>query len=265
MISRNFLRFSSKISRLSGCAASLTTQASEFINPHPLLEENRTIHDLRAFKGMMTKGYPSDVKPEPTPRGMSGSETTAIIPMSDPAFRAGYVTAGYHVRFGRVLEDLDTLAVCTCYKHNEPLRDWKTNTSPVGVVTAMVDELDIHKYKLCPETDIKIVGKVSHTGSSSMEVFMEVYQGEDLAMEAVFIMVATDPKTGRGTKICPVLAENDEEAEMIQDAEARKRKRMIEAKMNLFKNPPSEEEGVDIYRKKNQKYEKLPFLEFFYF
>merc|ERR1712001_651917 len=188
-------------------ASSLTNQAtaaSAFQYPHPLVSsERKTINDLRAFKGLMTKGYPKEQKPEPTPRGMSGSTTTCVIPMSDPNFRAGYVTAGYHVRFGRVLEDLDTLAVCTCYK-----------------------------YKLCPETDIKIVGKVSHTGNSSMEVFMEVYQGEDLAMEAVFIMVATDPKTGRGTKICPVLAENDEEAEMIADAEGRKRKRMIEAKMN---------------------------------
>ncbi|XP_042371949.1 acyl-coenzyme A thioesterase 9, mitochondrial-like, partial [Plectropomus leopardus] len=70
---------------------------------------------------------------------MKDSYLEVHLPLgSEPQLREKYLTFHNTVRFGRILEDLDSLAVLISYSHtyNQELK-----RSPLSIVTALVDKI----------------------------------------------------------------------------------------------------------------------------
>jgi acyl-coenzyme A thioesterase 9 len=76
---------------------------------------------------------------------MKESYAEAIIPLGDmPELRNKYANFQQAVRFGRLLEDLDTMAVHISYLHNKSQRVTLNgfSLSPIVIVTALVDRIE---------------------------------------------------------------------------------------------------------------------------
>nr|XP_045726523.2 acyl-coenzyme A thioesterase 9, mitochondrial-like [Mirounga angustirostris] len=121
---------------------------------------------LQSFLAESQKGLP--------PRRMRDSYSEVLLPLgSQPELREKYLTVQNTIRFGRILEDLDSLGVLICYMHT---RIHEAKMSPLSIVTALVDKIDMQKMSLSPEQDIKFSGHVSWVGKTSMEVKMQMFQ-----------------------------------------------------------------------------------------
>ncbi|EPY74080.1 hypothetical protein CB1_002303001 [Camelus ferus] len=81
------------------------------------------------------------------------------------------------LRFGRILEDLDSLGVLICYMHT---KIHSAKMSPLSIVTALVDKIDMCKKSLSPEQDIKFSGHVCWVGKTSMEVKIQMFQERNI-------------------------------------------------------------------------------------
>uniref|UniRef100_A0A8C3VMP3 Acyl-CoA thioesterase 9 n=1 Tax=Catagonus wagneri TaxID=51154 RepID=A0A8C3VMP3_9CETA len=121
---------------------------------------------LSSFLAESQKALPS--------RRMKDSYIEVLLPLgSQPDLREKYLTVQNTVRFGRILEDLDSLGVLICYTHT---KIHSVKMSPLSIVTALVDKIDMCKKSLSPEQDIKFSGHVSWVGNTSMEVKMQMFQ-----------------------------------------------------------------------------------------
>jgi len=104
-----------------------------------------------------------------------------------------------NVRFGRLLEDLDTMAVHISYLHNTQ----KINVngfliSPIVIVTASVDQIQVNDIKnMHVNKNIKLSGFTSWVGKSSAEITMKLEQEISTSswityLEAKFLVCARD-------------------------------------------------------------------------
>ncbi|RXM91349.1 Acyl-coenzyme A thioesterase 9, mitochondrial [Acipenser ruthenus] len=133
------------------------------------------------------------------PRRMKDSYIEIHLPLgSQHGLREKYLNVHNSVRFGRILEDLDSLGVLICYSHT---KDPSLQRSPLSIVTALVDKIDMRKNIIYPDCDIKFTGHVSWVGKTSMEAKMHMLQYHDGAyspvLDATFVMVARDPENKR--------------------------------------------------------------------
>ena len=185
-----------------------------------------------------------------TSKKMSDSYSESIIPLAtDIATSEKYLNVHKAVRFGRVLEDLDTFAVYIGYKHcKNPDSPGK---SPLSIVTAAVDQIRLHSPVLANQ-DVKLCGNVTWAGRTSMEVTMtlEQKQGEveKKLLEAQFVLVARDPVNQGSAFVNPLYAETAEEERIIKLGEANKMKRQQEAKRSLLLMAPNENERFLIHK-----------------
>ncbi|TSK98461.1 Acyl-coenzyme A thioesterase 9, mitochondrial [Bagarius yarrelli] len=130
---------------------------------------------------------------------MKDSEIEVHLPLgTQPTLREKYLNFHNSVRFGRILEDLDSLAVLICYSHT-----WnkELEKSPLSIVTALVDKIDMRRNIIYPDCDIKFTGHVTWVGKTSIEAKMHMTQFHDGAytpvLDATFVMVARDPENKR--------------------------------------------------------------------
>ncbi|XP_046549228.1 LOW QUALITY PROTEIN: acyl-coenzyme A thioesterase 9, mitochondrial-like [Haliotis rubra] len=185
-------------------------------------------------------------------RGMKDSYWEAIIPLeTDLTVRERYITFQKGIRFGRIMEDLDTLAGCICYTHySDPDVDPEDH-APVGIVTALVDRIELHNHVVSPYHDIKMTGHLTWAGTSSMEATMnleqEINDTWQKILSARFIMVARDPVTNRAAVVNRLVPNGPEEEALFRKGEASKLLRQEEAKKILLKTPPSEEESLIVH------------------
>ncbi|CAB1349878.1 unnamed protein product [Coregonus sp. 'balchen'] len=149
-------------------------------------------------------------------RRMKDSYIEVHLPLgTDPTLREKYLNYHKGVRFGRILEDLDSLAVLICYSHthNKALQ-----RSPLSIVTALVDKIDMRKHIIHPDCDIKFAGHVTWVGKTSIEAKMHMSQYHDGAytpvLDATFVMVARDPENKRAAFVNPLQPEGPEEEEL---------------------------------------------------
>uniref|UniRef100_A0A8C5JZH7 Acyl-CoA thioesterase 9 n=1 Tax=Jaculus jaculus TaxID=51337 RepID=A0A8C5JZH7_JACJA len=142
------------------------------------MEERKLLH---TFLAKSQKALP--------PRKMKDSLIEVLLPLgSEPELREKYLTVQNTVRFGRILEDLDSLGgtgitlVPLIHRCSHTLNP--------------VTRKDMCKQSLSPEQDIKLTGHVSWVGKTSMEVKMQMFQlhGDEFCpvLEATFVMVARD-------------------------------------------------------------------------
>ncbi|CAF4269628.1 unnamed protein product, partial [Adineta steineri] len=112
-----------------------------------------------------------------TPRTIAESYDEAIIPFAtNIKLRERYVNFDNKVRFGRILEDLDTMAVHIAYKHNAPQIIQSINVHPLAIVTAAVDRIEVAVPHMDIDRDVRLSGFTSFVGKSSMEVILTIDQ-----------------------------------------------------------------------------------------
>uniref|UniRef100_A0A8C6RM58 HotDog ACOT-type domain-containing protein n=1 Tax=Nannospalax galili TaxID=1026970 RepID=A0A8C6RM58_NANGA len=202
------------------------------------MEERKLLH---SFLAMSQKALP--------PRKMKDSYIEVLLPLgSEPELREKYLTVQNTVRFGRILEDLDSLGVLVCYMHT---RNPSVKMSPLSIVTALVDKIDMCKRSLSPEQDIKLTGHVSWVGMTSMEVKMKMYQlhGDEFCpvLDATFVMVARDSENKGPAFVNPLIPENPEEEALIRQGELNKGRRIAFSSASLLKMAPNAEERNTIH------------------
>ncbi|RLW07665.1 hypothetical protein DV515_00003627 [Chloebia gouldiae] len=226
------------------------------------MQERKALHTLLAKR-----------QEDLPPRRMKDSYLEVILPLgSQPEIREKYLNVHNTVRFGRILEDLDSLGVLICYTHTKKEMQQR---SPLSIVTALVDKINhimvleslaclvlvvsdlppvtrnICLVDLCqkiihPDCDIKFTGNVSWVGKTSMEVRMHMLQLHDgdysPVLDATFVMVARDPENKRPAFVNPLIPESPEEEEIFKQGELNKLKRIEFSTASLLKMAPTAEE-----------------------
>uniref|UniRef100_A0AAY5L3V9 HotDog ACOT-type domain-containing protein n=1 Tax=Esox lucius TaxID=8010 RepID=A0AAY5L3V9_ESOLU len=146
------------------------------------------------------------------------------------------VGASTNWRFGRILEDLDSLAVLICYSHTH---DKALPRSPLSIVTALVDKIDMRKQIIHPDCDIKFTGHVTWVGKSSIEAKMHMFQNMLLTV-CVSVPV-------RAAFVNPLKPEGPEEEKLFQQGEVNKTRRVELSTASLLKVAPTDEERKIIH------------------
>lgn len=180
---------------------------------------------------------------------MKDSAIEAHLPLgTQPALREKYLNSHNAVRFGRILEDLDCLGVLICYSHtwNEGLQK-----SPLSIVTALVDKIDMRQNIIYPDCDIKFTGHVTWVGKTSIEAKMYMSQYQDGAytdvLDATFVMVARDPENKRAAFVNPLKPEGPDEEAIFRQGEINKKRRVELSTASLLKVAPTAEERTLIH------------------
>lgn len=194
----------------------------------------------------------SDLKKE----SMNQSYAEAIIPLGDaPELRNKYGNFQKGVRFGRLLEDLDTMAVHISYLHNKS-QNTEVNghmVSPIVIVTAAVDQIKITENIAIMDRNIKLSGFCSWVGRSSNEVTMKIeqenYEKNEWVplLEAKFLMVARNVDNKGAGVMNPLDISNEKEQKIFNEGEANKKKRIEESKADLTIQPPNASESLAIH------------------
>ncbi|XP_030058109.1 acyl-coenzyme A thioesterase 9, mitochondrial isoform X1 [Microcaecilia unicolor] len=183
------------------------------------------------------------------PRRMKDSYIEVVLPLgSQPELREKYLNVHNSVRFGRILEDLDSLGVLICYTHTKAEAP---RTSPLSVVTAMVDKIDLCKKIIHPDCDIKFTGNVSWVGKTSMEVKMHMLQLHggvySPVLDATFVMVARDPENKSPAFVNPLIPEGPEEENLFRQGEMNKTRRVDFSTVSLLKMAPTADERTVVH------------------
>lgn len=182
---------------------------------------------------------------------MHESYAEALIPLGDmPELRNRYANFQKTVRFGRLLEDLDTMAgllfyiyfalenilsiifnsffqVHISYLHNRSQNVIIKNQeiSPIVIVTALVDRIEVRDMKIDMNKNIKLSGFTSWVGKSSSEITMKLEQ--ELApnvwnqvLEAKFLVCARDTNNIGSALMNPIEIVTDEEKAIFELGES---------------------------------------------
>jgi acyl-coenzyme A thioesterase 9 len=155
---------------------------------------------------------------------MQESYAEAIIPLgSEPMLRNRYTNFQNSVRFGRLLEDLDTMAVHISYLHNKSQSIEKNGhmISPIVIVTALVDRIEVLNNKIDPTKNIKLSGFTSWVGNSSGEITMKMEQETSSniwspLLDAKFLVCARDTNNAGSALMNPLEVVTDEEKTLYQ-------------------------------------------------
>ncbi|XP_062907266.1 acyl-coenzyme A thioesterase 9, mitochondrial-like isoform X2 [Mobula hypostoma] len=154
-------------------------------------------------------------------RRMKDSYLETYLPLgSRPVLREQYLNVHNLVRFGRILEDLDSFG-------------------------------DLVKKVILPDCDLKFSGHVTWVGRSSMEVQMHVSQYQNgtfsPVLQATFVMVARDASNKSAALINPLKRECPEEEKLFQRGDLNKAKRTALKEASLLKAAPNEDEQKIIH------------------
>lgn len=177
-------------------------------------------------------------------RSMKDSSQEVHLPLgSEHQLREKYLTHHNTVRFGRILEDLDSLAVLISYSHTH---NPALPRSPLSIVTALVDKIDMRQHIIYPDRDIKFTGHVTWVGKTSIEAKMYMSQLHDgvynPVLEATFVMVARDPANKRAAFVNPLKPEGPEEELLFQQGNVNKKRRVELSTASLLKVAPTADE-----------------------
>ncbi len=161
---------------------------------------------------------------------MKSSYAEALIPLGDePLLRNRYINFQNSVRFGRLLEDLDTMAVHISYLHNisQSIDINGHMISPIVIVTALVDRIEVLNNKMDPNKNIKLSGFTSWVGSSSAEISMKVEQEVSgniwtRVLDAKFLVCARDTTNNSSALMNPLEIVTDDEKAIYELGQSKK-------------------------------------------
>lgn len=186
-------------------------------------------------------------------RKMLDSYREAVIPLSkDKQLWQKYINFYHRVRLGRILEDLDTMAVLIGYSHNSDPSKGSDQKSSIAIVTALVDCISIRGKAMRQDRDVILRGHTTWVGNTSMEISLNVDQESDggaleTFLAAKFLMVARNPNTQSKAIVNPLCVETPEEKAYFEAGEANRSTRQLEASVSLLKTPPNAEERLTIH------------------
>ncbi|CAI4231677.1 unnamed protein product [Auanema sp. JU1783] len=190
------------------------------------------------------------------PRRISDSRTKCIIPLStDEEKQLLYTSTTGSVRVGKILEVLDLMSVYVSMLHNReidpanPVMSLKgPSTLPRNIVTASLYKMDILQSNLSSNRDIILEGYVGWAGRSSLDVALFVYQNngkdstDELVMRANFMMASRHPRETRAVRIHPLIAETEEDEQIIKLGEQSALERKKDITRSLIRTYPTNEE-----------------------
>ncbi|CAG9537403.1 unnamed protein product [Cercopithifilaria johnstoni] len=194
-------------------------------------------------------------------RVMNDSRDQVVIPLksSNKEFHTRYIGWCNYVRFGMLLEDLDTFAVWLAYRHNQGEIHLKNSEDfePITFVTACVDHIRMDdKYDIVVDEDIYMDGFVSWVGRSSLETSMQLSQNingvTNKFLQTKFVMVARDAEGKKSLPNIPLVVTNAEEEAIFNKGKEGRRLRKLNEECSLLKTPPNESEiGIlhDIFKR----------------
>ncbi|CAG8484167.1 11644_t:CDS:2, partial [Racocetra fulgida] len=162
---------------------------------------------------------------------------------SDPDLLEDYISSDGAIRVGKIFPDLDLLATIIAFKHCE---NEHGNSSPLTIVTASVDRLDL--IKPIPIVDIRLSGNLKelvidyimikyiiNIKFNIVLIKMEYLQEGVLKniqptpevdrdalsmcktiLNARFTMVARDPFTGKAAQVNTLQLENEHQRKLFQ-------------------------------------------------
>lgn len=173
---------------------------------------------------------------------MRDSFQELLLPFrQQPELLENYASIHGGLRFGRLLEDLDSLAASIAYAH--------CDGADLTLVTAAVDRIDLlvsFDDRIC---DVRMRGMVTFVGRSSMEVTISVEVAEgavdewELAALAKFVFVA---RTRDGMHAVPVnrlVVTTEREKDLFSMGQDRHQYRLRRSEKSLFRQPPTEGES----------------------
>ncbi|KDR74111.1 hypothetical protein GALMADRAFT_250901 [Galerina marginata CBS 339.88] len=190
-----------------------------------------------------------------TPRRMHDSYTELVLPFGTSSqLLEKYTNASGGIRFGKLMEHLDSLAGSIAYKHMlgpGVLSVGRIEDHGFYIVTASVDRLDMLS-PLNPARDLRLSGQVIYTGHSSMEVAVKMEhigmgQPDDTVLIGRFSMVCRDATTHRAREVNPLVISTPEEQNLYSLGEQMKQRRVANAQKSLEKVPPSSSEAADLH------------------
>jgi acyl-coenzyme A thioesterase 9 len=161
-------------------------------------------------------------------RRMKDSYAEAIIPLgNEPLLRNRYVNFRKTVRFGRLLEDMDTMAVHISYLHNLSQNIMVNNqsVSPIVIVTALVDRIHVINNDISIDKNVKMSGFTSWVGKSSAEISMKLEQESNQGtwlplVDAKFLVCARDVNNETSAIMNPLEVVTDEEKAIFESGES---------------------------------------------
>uniref|UniRef100_A0A8C3B020 Acyl-CoA thioesterase 9, tandem duplicate 2 n=1 Tax=Cyclopterus lumpus TaxID=8103 RepID=A0A8C3B020_CYCLU len=179
------------------------------------------------------------------PKTMKDSYLEVHLPLgSEPQLREKYLT--FHNTVSGTLTSFPSSSpssVLISYSHTYNLA---LKRSPLSIVTALVDKIDMRQHTIYPDCDIKFTGHVTWVGKTSIEAKMHVSQFHNGAyspvLDATFVMVARDPENKRAAFVNPLKPEGPEEEKLFQEGEANKIRRVDLSTASLLKVAPTDEE-----------------------
>ncbi|MEW5304355.1 MAG: hypothetical protein WDW36_006971 [Sanguina aurantia] len=130
------------------------------------------------------------------------------------------------IRVGRLLEDLDSLAGNIAFEHCLPAAQLPL------LVTASVDEIEL-LHPISIERNITMSGQVVYTGSSSLDIQMQLvqeqYEGVP-SLTAIFSFVHLDPVTKRPAPVAQLLPRTAAEQALFATRQALSERRRLARK-----------------------------------
>lgn len=220
-----------------------------------------TINEVKSLLSILTK--PSIKYAEvPGATGLLNSRPTSesharmTIPIkSNKETMLGYLDSHSNIRIGKLLEDLDMVAGWIAYRHNAG-QEHPDGTSPLAIVTACVDSVQIYRPKIPSSEDLFMFGAVSWTGTSSMEISMFVTEDstceeinpETTILDAKFVMVARGGQaTGSKAQVYPLRLDTAKDEAAFKRGEKNKERRISDSKRDLQSTPPTQNESQKIH------------------
>jgi acyl-coenzyme A thioesterase 9 len=206
-------------------------------------------------KNDLAKNLPKS-QSELKPVEMRSDYSETIIPLGDePIYRNRYGNFQKLIRFGRILEDLDTLAVHISYNFNKD-QNVKINNrtiSPIVIVTGLVDRIEVDLNDIKLNKNIKLSGYTSWVGRSSNEVTMKLKQEVEpgvwkTGLNAKFVMCARDSINKGSAIMNPLKLVTDRDYEIFEQGEVSKIDRHEQIQESLFKNSPSIDESDIVHK-----------------
>lgn len=176
------------------------------------------------------------------PKRMRDSFQELLLPFRQrPDLLESYASIHGGLRFGKLMEDLDSLAAAVAYAH--------CDGADLTLVTAAVDRIDLlvsFDDRVC---DVRMRGMVTFVGRSSMEVTISVEVAEgavnewDLAALAKFVFVARTRDGSQAVAVNRLLVRTEREKDLYTMGQDRHQYRLRRNERSLFRQPPTEEES----------------------
>ncbi|XP_043662296.1 acyl-coenzyme A thioesterase 9, mitochondrial isoform X2 [Drosophila teissieri] len=177
-------------------------------------------------------------------RSMVDSYTTAkVLLETDALMRQRFVYGKGWLRMGRIMEELDLLAVWICHLHIHLPNLPEGVPLPYTFVTLLVDHAHFLQEEFIADADVCLSGHVSWTDNSSMEVTAYVRQNGMLLAKGIFVVEARNAVNNGPAPVNPLVPATKLEESIYQAAQ----KRRANATARLQSQQPTKEEQQLMY------------------